>query len=522
MRQYSFVLALVLLAEIPLGAQYPGGGGYPGQYPGGQYPGGQYPGGQYPGGGGIGGIPFPRRSKKTTSKDTQQQQQPLQKMWGVLTKLDAGSLTIHSDDDRTVDCKLDTATKYYRKGEEISQSRLHTGDHLLLEVRQDDKGAYLAANVIIDQDSDKKEGQSHQPDSADLEANRPVLKRKEAAPDEDKAEAAPAPVEHQRKAADPVPESEKITDIPYTPGTPGAIDDSDAPPTIKRGKPATKTTASAKPPASAQQPAAAATPAAEPPEEDRSAQPTGGSPSIRREREADPDAVRGDPLIEKARDAVGEFTQTLPNYVCTETMARFVSNTRPANFQPIDVVSTEVVYEDHKESYRNITINGKPVKKAMEEMEGAWSTGEFGTIVLQLFAPYTAADFKYRKDARIAGQDAAVYDFQVVRERSNWHIQVPGQSTVPAYRGSVWIQKKTGQVFRIEMESLRMPKTFPIDKVESAVDFEYIRIGDQQFLLPVHAETLSCQRDSNDCSHNVLDFRNYHKFHGESTITFQK
>ncbi len=250
--------------------------------------------------------------------------------------------------------------------------------------------------------------------------------------------------------------------------------------------------------------------------------PQGGSPSIRRERDEEPDAVRGDPLIEKARDAVGEYTQSLPNYVCTETMARFVSNTRPANFQPIDVVSTEVVYENQKESYRNITINGKPVKKAMEEMEGAWSTGEFGTIVLQLFAPYTAADFKLRKEARIAGQEAAVYDFQVVRERSNWHIQVPGQSTVPAYRGAVWIGKQTGQVFRIEMESLRMPKDFPIDKVESAVDFEYIRIGEQQFLLPVHAETLSCQRGSNDCSHNVIDFRNYHKFHGESTITFQK
>jgi hypothetical protein len=487
MRHYSLVLALALVAEIPLAAQYPGG--YP---PGGGYPGGQYPGGQYPGGtgGGIPGIPFPRRTKKTTTKDGQQQQQSLQKLWGVLTKIDGGVLTINSDDNRTLECKLDSATKYYRKGEAIDQSRLHPGDHLLLEVQQDDKGAYLAANVIIDQDSSSTAAKSRQADSSDLEADRPVLKRKtEPAepPEEDKA-AAPAPVEHQRQVK--------------------TVEDTEAPPIIKRGKPAPKP---------------AAPPSAETePTETAANVPHGGSPSIRQERDEDPDAVKGDPLIEKARDAVGEFTQNLPNYVCTETMARFVSNTRPANFQPIDVVSTEVVYENHKESYRNITINGKPIKKAMEEMDGAWSTGEFGTIVLQLFAPYTAADFRLRKEARIAGQDAAVYDFQVVRERSNWHIQVPGQSTVPAYKGAVWIGKKTGQVFRIEMESVRMPKTFPIDKVESATDFEYIRIGDQQFLLPVHAETLSCQRDSNDCSHNVIDFRNYHKFHGESTITFQK
>jgi hypothetical protein len=45
--------------------------------------------------------------------------------------------------------------------------------------------------------------------------------------------------------------------------------------------------------------------------------------------------------------------------------------------------------------------------------------------------------------------------------------------------------------------------------------------GTQQFLLPVHAETLGCQRGSSFCSRNTIDFRNYHKYTGESTIEFQ-
>jgi hypothetical protein len=93
---------------------------------------------------------------------------------------------------------------------------------------------------------------------------------------------------------------------------------------------------------------------------------------------------------------------------------------------------------------------------------------------------------------------------------------------MPAYSGSVWIQKQTGQLLRVEMQARHMPKEFPIDTVESAVDYEYVRISGQQYLLPVHAETLSCQRGTNNCSRNVIDFRNYHKFSGESTITFQK
>jgi hypothetical protein len=55
------------------------------------------------------------------------------------------------------------------------------------------------------------------------------------------------------------------------------------------------------------------------------------------------------------------------------------------------------------------------------------------------------------------------------------------------------------------------------------VDFDYISLGTpEKFLLPVHAEVLSCARGSNECDRNVIDFRNYHKFTGESTIKFNQ
>jgi hypothetical protein len=33
---------------------------------------------------------------------------------------------------------------------------------------------------------------------------------------------------------------------------------------------------------------------------------------------------------------------------------------------------------------------------------------------------------------------------------------------------------------------------------------------------------VSCARGSNECDRNVIDFRNYHKFTGESTIKFNQ
>jgi hypothetical protein len=237
----------------------------------------------------------------------------------------------------------------------------------------------------------------------------------------------------------------------------------------------------------------------------------------------EPDAAPLDPVIEKAKEVAESFTETLPNYICQQFTARFVSTSHIVSWQAQDVVSAEVVYENGKESYRNLAINGKPIKKGMEELSGSWSTGEFGTLLRDLFSPATAASFRYRKDSTIAGMTAGLYDFQVERDHSHWRVQVASQSVFPSYKGSVWIEKKNGRVLRIEMQTRNMPSEFPLDKVETAADYEYVRIGgSQQFLLPVHSETLSCQRGTSVCSRNAIDFRNYKKYSGEASITFDK
>jgi hypothetical protein len=193
----------------------------------------------------------------------------------------------------------------------------------------------------------------------------------------------------------------------------------------------------------------------------------------------------------------------------------------PASWQAMDIVTAEVVYEKGKEDYRNVTVGGKPAKKSMEEIGGAWSTGEFGTVLINLFNPGTAAQFHYRKDSRVAGINAKEYGFEVAHENSHWTVRYGSQSYVPAFSGSVWIDPATSRVLRIEMEARSFPDQFETDHVESSTDYEYIRLGGApQYLLPVHSETLSCQRGTNNCARNTIDFRNYHKFEGQSTITF--
>ncbi len=241
------------------------------------------------------------------------------------------------------------------------------------------------------------------------------------------------------------------------------------------------------------------------------------------DNEAPPEPERpGDAVVLKARTTSGSFSATLPNYIATQFITRYQSDSRPVNWHALDVVSAEVVYEDGKESYRNVSVNGRQTHKGLEDTGGAWSTGEFGTMLRDLFASTTPASFRFARESAAAGLTVRVYEFEVPRPNSHWHVETGGQSIVPAYRGSIWIDPRSGRVLRIETQARFLPSEFPLDTVETAVDYSGVRIGSEQALLPVHAETLACQRGSNECSRNVIDFRNYHKYGADSNVTFDK
>lgn len=466
--------------------------GSPGGYPGGQNP---------PGTGGL-GIPFPKRHKKDPKAE-------LESVSGMLRRIQKDQVVVEADDHRILSLKRTSSTNFLKMGNPIKPAELQPGDFVEVEYSADDEGFMTAVNVLWQQDGSAKDRAhgaepvetslakgSHEKDSAPPE--------KESASHEKDAAAAPSKPPEPPEEPNPADLNAPVKEVKAVP-----IDaDDTGPPVLKRGGSTVHREAQ---PA----PSYAPTPAPE-----LSAR---NEPPVRESRPPVSGTMRPEEVvIEKAREAAASFLETLPNYYCQEMMTRYHSELRPANWQPIDVISMALVYEHGSETYRNITINGKLTKKNVEDLPGAWSTGEFGSVLADVFSPATAADFEFRRESRTAGRAALMYDFSVEREHSHWQIMVASQLLTPAYKGAVWIDKETNRVLRIEMHATHVPEAFPTDHVEMATDYQFIRFGEREYLVPVHAESLSCQRDSDDCSHNVIDFRNYHKYAGESSITFEK
>jgi hypothetical protein len=253
----------------------------------------------------------------------------------------------------------------------------------------------------------------------------------------------------------------------------------------------------------------AATVPKEPEERQPVAAPTAAQP-VRR-------TVVGDPLIAKAREAVFEYVDSLPNFVCDQITKRYESHKIQTDWKYKDRLEVELLFLNGKEDYRNVRHNGKPLKKGSPEDSGQWSTGEFGSLLAALFHSETNAKFKYRSTSTADGIEAKVYEYSVSKAESHWEIRM-GYSVKPSYSGAVWIDPASGKVLRVEMGTKSLPTGYPVDKVETIVDYNWVSIGSAKYLMPVKSDNLACQSGTFDCTKNEIEFKNYRKFEVESNV----
>jgi hypothetical protein len=529
-RGFTLLLTFLLLAGFPgFGQIIPGVGS-----PGGGYPGGGYPGRPYPQGNPGGQAPNSRRDQAAMT------------FTGMLRKIGDNNVVVESDDKTINTISIAKSTKYKSvSGASANIGDFQPGDHVRIDASQvsnayrastvtmvkegtidehvaasqamNDTSHPLASNSPVDSSSGNDHGN---PPSTGSQINnddpdRPRLQRGTGSSD-------------GTPGAQITPGETATTSAPRShPPAPSATPDTDdGPPQLKRGSSSGGSTPSTN---------SDATVADDRPslQADVGNGVTRTPPPPRVGAPADPDSspngntrqrmpASGDPVIDQAREEAFSFTETLPNYVVKQYTTRYaaqVARGSQTSWQALDHVTADVIEEDGTEKYKNILVNGQPPREDIEKT-GSWSRGEFSSLQLDVLSPSTNARFHGKQATTIVHRAAFVYDFSVEQANSHWHIEAEGQSDQPGYTGSIWIDKENYRVLRIELSAQNLPRTFPLDTVESAVDYDYVVIGEGKYLLPVHSEALSCAHGAGGCTRNVIEFRNYKKFAADSNITF--
>ncbi len=225
-------------------------------------------------------------------------------------------------------------------------------------------------------------------------------------------------------------------------------------------------------------------------------------------------------IIERVRQYALEYTRRLPDFICLEVTRRYVDPTGLEFWRHVDTVTARLTYFEQREEYRVVLINDRPVDMSIEELEGSTSTGEFGTMLREIFEPRTETTFRWERWGKLRGRITHVYSYFVRKDRSNWTITYQKRlHTIPAYRGLVYIDRDTLQVLRVTLEAVDIDPEFPVREARTTLDYDYVDIGGQQYLLPLRF--VMQMREAKLLVKNEVEFRNYRKFAADAVIKFE-
>jgi hypothetical protein len=238
---------------------------------------------------------------------------------------------------------------------------------------------------------------------------------------------------------------------------------------------------------------------------------------------APPSQAEQSKALQAAREYALGYSKGLPNYICLQVTRRYVDPSGTEYWHQEDVLTARLSYFEQKETYKLVRRNDKEITGdvAYQSVGGSISTGEFGSMMKEMFDPATEAEFHWERWGKLNGRIAHVFNYRVAQENSKWHVTYEKiKDIVPAYHGLVYVDRNTSMVLRIVYEA-ELPLTFPIQQVTDTLDYDLVPIGalgTQQYMLPLRAVVR--MRQGKFLVKNEVEFRSYRKFTAESGITY--
>src|ERR1035438_3605363 len=183
-------------------------------------------------------------------------------------------------------------------------------------------------------------------------------------------------------------------------------------------------------------------------------------------------------LVSKFCEFALTYRQQLPDFIAQQT-------TTARQGLSENIITAQVSFRQGQEHYSHLTINDRPAEGSLGIISTLpknihfSSTGEFGSLLVDLFASPAAAEFKFREEAILRGVPVAVYEFHLPSAKNTW------------------LEQRTGRPLREELEPVNLPASSGVASLKTVTDYTMTSVGDVgAFLLPVSSESTICTWDS--------------------------
>jgi hypothetical protein len=224
-------------------------------------------------------------------------------------------------------------------------------------------------------------------------------------------------------------------------------------------------------------------------------------------------------LIERVREYALNYSKNLPNFICTQVTRRYSDRGNSGFWQTEDTLTTRLSYFEQKEKYELVMVNNRSTTQSYHSLGGASSSGEFGSMLQQIFDKDTGATFSWLRWATLRGKRAHVYTYHVPQPNSQWRINYERtQEVIVGYSGLIYVDRDTEKILKITLEG-EIPPSFPIQQASTALDYDYTTISEQTYMVPIKAEVR--MRTGKLLTKNSVEFHLYRKFGADASITFE-
>ncbi len=225
-------------------------------------------------------------------------------------------------------------------------------------------------------------------------------------------------------------------------------------------------------------------------------------------------------LLEKARLANNDLYASLKSFVCQEEIQRFQGNPHGNKARSIDHVSANLAFENGVERYYDIRQNTRSLA-SMSAIAGAWSVGEFGTLLQQTAQLLASPAVSYVGAASLAGDPAIVYRVRVTEEQSPWDLAVGTQHYRIPFTTDVWISTASGEILKITRKSIAIPDETQISEIVWDVTLDAVNLNGRAWHLPTAAAYTVTYAESKRREWNQMSFFGYRRYSAESSLRFE-
>lgn len=220
---------------------------------------------------------------------------------------------------------------------------------------------------------------------------------------------------------------------------------------------------------------------------------------------------------------------SMPDFIVKQLIKRSRAFGTTRNWIPQDNLTIAVGYRANAgEEYKVLAVNGMPLgqeakqsRDYSKDVGGTTSSGvEYISAVADVFKSESKTVFKLVDTDLIQGRRTLVFEYEIQKAFSSLNLRAGEATANVGSRGRVWIDRETSRVLRFEQIATEIPGGFPITAASTLIDYDWVMIGENKYLLPTHTEILLTQanREMTLQSRNEIRFRGYQKFGAELKV----